>query len=49
MIVGAWFFLVFCIILVGFTVLGATFWHWFKLNRQAKKAALAASGTAAGQ
>lgn len=35
MIVAAWFILVTLIILVGFALIGVTFWHW---RQQAKLA-----------
>lgn len=37
MIVLAWFTLVALIILVGFAVVGVTFWHWYKQYRLSKK------------
>lgn len=37
MIVLAWFTLVAFIILVGFAVVGVTFWHWYKQYRLSKK------------
>lgn len=37
MIVLAWFTFVAFIILVGFAVVGVTFWHWYKQYRLSKK------------
>lgn len=42
MIVLAWFILVALIILAGFTMLGATFVHWYREKKMADKAAKAA-------
>lgn len=37
MIVLAWFILVAFVILVGFTVVGVTLWHWYKQSQQNKR------------
>lgn len=37
MIVAAWFLFIGFVILLGFAVIGVTFWHWFKQSRWAKK------------
>jgi hypothetical protein len=40
MIVATWFFIVLCIILAGFTLVGLTFRHWWKESKKAKLQAL---------
>ena len=40
MIVATWFTLVFIIILIGFTLVGLTFRHWWKESKKAKLQAL---------
>ncbi|MNL23079.1 hypothetical protein D3C87_1444470 [compost metagenome] len=41
MIVATWFTIVFIIILIGFTLVGLTFRHWWKESKKAKLQALA--------
>lgn len=36
MIVATWFTIVFIIILIGFTLVGLTFHHWWKERKNAK-------------
>ncbi|WP_172795340.1 hypothetical protein ACLWBD_10540 [Bdellovibrio sp. HCB117] len=46
MIVLAWFTLIGIIILIGFALVGATFVHWYKEKKIARKAAAAAQVSA---
>lgn len=47
MIVLAWFILLAIIVLVGFALLGATFWHWFKESKAKRKAEATAAAASA--